>query len=204
MKGKLSIENQPLYTTWKWVIRAYTAKQMVESRWLDFWVFAEDVGEYPGKDYKFHRRDFSKPYGPQNWRWRHKYVSTPEAREKRKLYMRYWKAKRIAKEPDYEADMALKKKFGMSVEDYNKALAGQNGVCAICKGRETSIANQNNKVRRLTVDHCHSTGKIRGLLCSRCNRGLGFFRDNPKNLQNAIKYLEGCLNDTFFRQHLQR
>ena len=60
----------------------------------------------------------------------------------------------------------------------------QNGVCAICGSPEVSDRNSN-----LCVDHDHETGKIRGLLCNKCNRGLGYFLDNPKILKNALKYL---------------
>lgn len=189
MKGVLSLENQPLYNTWKWVIRAFTAKKMVETRWLDFWNFAEDIGQFPGSDYKFHRKDFSLPYGPSNWRWRHKYVSTPESREKRTLYMREWKKRRREIEPDYEHGVSISKQYGISKAEYQTILSKQNGACAICKSGETSICNRSNKIRRLTVDHCHTTGKIRGILCSRCNRALGFFKDDIENLHSAIKYL---------------
>ncbi len=62
----------------------------------------------------------------------------------------------------------------------------QNGECRICNVK----LNKNRYVGDMAVvDHCHTTGKIRGLLCNSCNRGLGYFRDNPKFLSNAISYL---------------
>lgn len=78
----------------------------------------------------------------------------------------------------------LKLKFGLSVEAYEKMFKGQNGCCAICK-------EMNLDGRRLAVDHNHHTGKIRGLLCNRCNRGLGLMRDSIEILHQAADYLEG-------------
>lgn len=189
-RKSVCVEKHELYQTWRWLIRAYTANQMVCERWHDFWNFVEDVKIFPGSDYKFHRHYADKPYGPKNWRWRHRYVSTPETREKRKLYMRKWMEEKRLKEPHYEHDQSLHKQYKIRVKDYNEILERQDGVCAICKGDEKSIAHTSNKIRRLTVDHCHTTGKIRGILCSRCNRGLGFFQDNLTHLKSAIKYLE--------------
>jgi hypothetical protein len=62
-------------------------------------------------------------------------------------------------------------------------LQQQNGLCAICKKTETG------KTSNLCVDHCHKTGKVRGLLCNNCNKGLGLFKDNPEVLLNASAYL---------------
>lgn len=190
-RKSICVEEHELYETWRWIIRAYTANQMVCERWHEFKNFIEDVGEFPGKDFKFHRHYGNKPYGPKNWRWRHRYISTPETREKRKLYMRNWMANKREAEPHYEHNQTLFKQYKIRTEDYNRMLDKQNGVCAICGEREKSIAHTSNKIRRLTVDHCHTTGKIRGILCSRCNRGLGFFKDNADNLKKAIHYLGG-------------
>ncbi len=77
----------------------------------------------------------------------------------------------------------LKSKFGIGLEEYNNLLQKQNGVCAICEDRPG-----NN--RSLAVDHCHSTGAIRGLLCFRCNATLGKFNDDIKLFETAINYLK--------------
>jgi hypothetical protein len=76
------------------------------------------------------------------------------------------------------------RQFGMSLEDYEKLFNEQNGRCAICG--TTKLTGDS---RALSVDHNHTTGKIRGLLCSRCNRGLGYFKDNVMSLLSAIRYL---------------
>lgn len=79
---------------------------------------------------------------------------------------------------------------GISRESVESALQKQNNVCAICGNEETAFDSTNNKIRRLSADHCHVTGVFRGMLCSRCNSGLGLFRDSTTILENAIKYLE--------------
>ncbi len=82
------------------------------------------------------------------------------------------------------------KKFGINFSDYEKMLIVQDNTCKICKNPETTRDPQNNKIRNLSVDHCHETGKIRGLLCTKCNTGIGLFRENIDYLQNAINYLK--------------
>lgn len=67
-------------------------------------------------------------------------------------------------------------------------LSIQGGVCAICKKPERHRSN-GPKVKRLAVDHDHTTGEVRGLLCNNCNRALGLFGDDVTALQAAIDYL---------------
>ena len=67
-------------------------------------------------------------------------------------------------------------------------LEKQNGVCKICGDKETT--SENGVTRRLAVDHCHSTGKVRGLLCGKCNKSLGGFKDSKELLLKVINYLE--------------
>lgn len=76
----------------------------------------------------------------------------------------------------------LMRKFGITPDDYKNMNTKQKGLCKIC-GRK----NESGKI--LAVDHCHITGKVRGLLCSNCNRGIGLLRDDVKLLEKAIKYL---------------
>lgn len=73
-------------------------------------------------------------------------------------------------------------------EQYQTLLAAQYGRCAICNAEETALA-KSGQPRALAVDHDHGTGKIRGLLCSSCNRGIGYFKDDIVLLHNAINYL---------------
>ena len=82
----------------------------------------------------------------------------------------------------YNKRAALKMKFGMTVELYRELLAAQGGVCAICCAADGDIG--------LAVDHCHTSGAVRGLLCRKCNWGIGSFSDNPSRLRAAAAYLE--------------
>lgn len=79
------------------------------------------------------------------------------------------------------------KRFGLTLEGYNTLLATQNGVCAVCHCPETSTRHPNP---RLSVDHDHETGIVRGLLCNNCNRSLGLLQDNIETLRSAVAYLE--------------
>lgn len=73
------------------------------------------------------------------------------------------------------------KKYGLTEADYQLLLEKQGYVCAVCGNKPL--------LRRLAVDHCHKTGNVRGLLCRKCNQGIGHFNDDPKKLKKAIEYL---------------
>lgn len=93
-------------------------------------------------------------------------------------YQREWYQRNKARRREY----FLQRNYGISSITYAKMLEEQNGLCAICQGecvRQT-----------LSVDHNHDTGKVRGLLCDRCNRGLGYFKDDPQLIEAAINYLK--------------
>lgn len=81
---------------------------------------------------------------------------------------------------------SLKQNHNLSSMEYEKMLEAQNNKCLICGTTESKTLLH----PWLCVDHCHQTGKIRGLLCSKCNAGLGYFEDNTEFLQNAIEYLK--------------
>lgn len=78
------------------------------------------------------------------------------------------------------------RRYGLTVDDYDRLLAEQGGACAICGVDRPEIRRKTD--RHFHVDHCHETGVVRGLLCNRCNRGLGMLGDD--NLNKAILYLE--------------
>ena len=80
----------------------------------------------------------------------------------------------------------IQRTYGLSPDDFNKRLLDQDGVCAICQQECTRFG-------RLSVDHDHKTGEVRGLLCNNCNKGLGIFKDEIKRFERAIKYLDGSL-----------
>jgi Recombination endonuclease VII len=110
-------------------------------------------------------------------------------RHKAELYEKYKEWERESKRKDPEAYKAktrrtnLKKAYGITIVEWDRMFAAQNGVCAICHRPETTG-------QRLSVDHNHKTGKVRGLLCHRCNRGMGVMGDDPLILRSAAHYLE--------------
>lgn len=85
--------------------------------------------------------------------------------------------------PEEQRRKSRKYLYGVSQEQYESLLQQQSGVCAICK-LECKCHP------RLSVDHCHASDKIRGLLCHACNLGLGNFKDSPVLLLEALKYLQ--------------
>ncbi len=84
--------------------------------------------------------------------------------------------------PDKVRCISLRKLYGITLADYNAMLARQEGSCAICGGLPA-------EGKRLHVDHCHATNKVRELLCGHCNRLLGCARDVPENADKAAAYL---------------
>lgn len=77
----------------------------------------------------------------------------------------------------------LRSKFNLSIEDYNKLFELQGGKCAICRKHQSELR------KSLSVDHCHNTMKIRGLLCNNCNAGIGLLQDNKEVIEAALWYL---------------
>lgn len=80
----------------------------------------------------------------------------------------------------------LKKKYGLTPEDYQKMITLCGNKCEICRISPEKI----NRQRRLSVDHNHQTGKIRGILCHSCNIIIGLCKENPEILKEIIKYLK--------------
>jgi hypothetical protein len=80
-------------------------------------------------------------------------------------------------------------KYKLDWEEYQAFYETQGGACALCR-RPLAFCKEDTSKEVAHVDHCHSTGKVRGLLCSKCNKGLGHFFDNPTTLRLAAEYLE--------------
>ncbi len=83
-------------------------------------------------------------------------------------------------------DTQLRQRYAITLADYHEKVRKQGGVCAICS---KPPAGGRTSSRSLHVDHCHSTGVIRGLLCSKCNTALGLFDEDKEVVCNALKYL---------------
>lgn len=143
--------------------------------------------------------------------WERERLQDPEYKERRKATSKIWEQANKEKRANYQRDWAsanpekikayaLKyyyanptksatkrekqklRQWGLTIEQYEELLKRQNGVCAICNKACSSG-------RKLAIDHDHKTGRIRGLLCSNCNLGLGKFFDNKELLRKAISYL---------------
>lgn len=149
--------------------------------WLDFWVFLKDVGPQPFKGSRLSRPSFSELYGPTNFQWtmEEQHKLTPE---EKKMMQRERNKRRD------HTQRNLKKYYGINKEQYDSLLEQQNGGCLFC-GATTDISSR-GKPQTLAVDHCHSTGEIRGLLCRNHNAMLGFANDDPVILRKAADYLE--------------
>ena len=80
------------------------------------------------------------------------------------------------------ASYEMNRIYGITLEDYDTMLEVQNGCCAICKTDDVK--------GRFAIDHCHTTGKVRGLLCFDCNTGIGKLKDDPSLLLSAYEYLQ--------------
>jgi predicted ATP-binding protein involved in virulence len=98
------------------------------------------------------------------------------------LWGKSWRNKNKERESNTRYLRTSLSRFGISLDEYNEMYERQNGVCVIC-GK--------NKNRRLCIDHDHTTGKIRGLLCRECNMALGYVQDETTVLKNMIEYLGG-------------
>jgi hypothetical protein len=87
--------------------------------------------------------------------------------------------------PEAEYGFRLKRVYGITLADYQRMLDEQGGVCAVCAEPPADTKGP----WKLHVDHDHATGAVRSLLCTKCNTGLGAFRDRPELLERAIAYL---------------
>lgn len=162
---------------------------------------------YSRPEVKERRREYLRQWQSRNREKMREYRREWEARnpELARATKRKWQHEHWANDPDYRArellrrrrvsvaarqrykeqhggliPFDLKSRYGLSVEDYLAAYKAQEGRCAICK----------IWVARLAVDHDHLTSKVRKLLCSRCNGGIGMLRDDPRLLRAAAEYVE--------------
>ena len=123
-----------------------------------------------------------KPLGDFHVRSRSKDGLTAQCKQCRIDLVIAFRQKHPEKQAKYSRTSNLRKNFGLTHAEYEALHDKQNGVCAICEGLCSTG-------RRLAVDHNHMTGEIRGLLCSRCNRGIGLFKEQAKYLLKAAEYV---------------
>lgn len=129
---------------------------------------------YKNPEYGKARRKELRLQNLEYWRQYHKdyasvYEKNPEVILKRRL-------------------AAVKKYYNLGAEEYLQMILDQNNVCAICHKAETAKTSKGD-TRPLAVDHCHKTGKVRSLLCAKCNGMLGMVDDSEDHLNAAIDYL---------------
>jgi hypothetical protein len=140
------------------------------------------------KEYNEFSKDKSKKDG---YRYLCKICVSILSKEQRKIYYKtnkekykdyYIKNKHefLKKYRKNSRKLRLPKKYNITIDEYELLYNNQNGCCKIC----------GLKLEILCIDHNHTTGRVRGLLCGKCNSGIGFFNDNPDLLKNAAKYLK--------------
>ena len=134
----------------------------------------------------------------QKRHWANYKKNNPDWRKRRATYQKKYKEENLdiirlkdklkAREPERKAAILNARRlrvYGVSANDYDKMFKEQNGVCFICN------KPQRKKVHKhLFVDHCHTTNKIRALLCNNCNTGIGMFEESIQTMKDAIAYLE--------------
>jgi hypothetical protein len=110
-------------------------------------------------------------------------------REKISAQMKQWRLNRTPEQKELERHKkriaAYKRRYGITLEQYEAMMQKQNEVCAICQ-----VPGATGSYGMLDVDHCHKTGKVRGLLCIKCNHAIGVLGDDVEGLMRAIKYLK--------------
>lgn len=108
---------------------------------------------------------------------------TEAQKESRRKATREWKLRNPELYIQRSRDKEYRRKYGISLEQYDELLKAQQGVCAICA---TSCDTGMN----LAVDHCHDTNKIRGLLCKNCNTAIGLLKEDLETMTKALEYVK--------------
>lgn len=171
-----SREAHPMYGIWTYHRRV---KPGLVPEWHnDFWGFVRAVGDKP-QGFTLRRKDQKQPLGPENWRWQESISNANPAK-----YQQQWRKRN----PEKAKDHNLRRSYGLTLDAYNAMGEAQQWRCAICKEHE-STKDKDGGPRAMPVDHDHQTGKVRALLCTQCNRGLGLFRDKIDLLKAAAEYL---------------
>ena len=165
-----------LRVCWKNLRKRYPG-QFPEA-WMKFPNFLADVGDKPVPRASIRRRDEALPFSRDNVIWLPAVPSplpgNPSAGQK----------------STYNRERHLLRKYAITSVEYDRLLKAQGGVCAICKLPPEIAHKGNTRSCLLGVDHCHTTGRVRSLLCVRCNNMIGSAKESPDLLRAAIAYLE--------------
>jgi len=175
----------PMYITW---MSAKRGKSLCDAWRDDFNLFLQEIAPVPEGNFRLFRKDVSQPYSKENVYWRQMAVDkAPDETS----YEYHKRKQREKKKPELSSRRrAIKRIYGLTLEQYDEMLKTQGGGCAICGNPETRINGKTGKVKNLSVDHCHTTRNVRGILCGACNVGLGKFNDSPELMMRAIEYLQ--------------
>lgn len=167
-------EKHPLYRYWMDTRRRETLN-ICDSWKTDFWSFVSDIKERPSKNHYIRAVDLSAILGPDNWQWvegltdANRLILSRQRREK-----------------------SDRNRAKVSTEERVRLMEAANHQCQIC-GKKEDIAicpttGQKMKMN-LSVDHCHQTGRLRGILCRNCNSAIGLMKDDIKLFEKAVEYL---------------
>lgn len=157
-----------LYSTWYW-LHNQQKRHQVEPDWADFETFISDIGERPSEKHRLRKFNSDLGYIRGNVGWNLMFKEQEN---------NSWNHRNKDKFREYK----LKYRYNITLEQYNQMLQTQNSKCLIC-GKDQTIDEC------LVVDHCHTTGKVRGLLCNNCNLLISFSNDKVDILQKAQDYL---------------
>ena len=131
-----------------------------------------------GKDGKIFRKNSCRACVNERTRLRYHTLSEEEKKARRES--------NPCNTPEWRQQYRLKERFGLTTEEYRGMITIQNNRCATC-------GTEFDEQTKPQVDHCHNTGKVRGLLCRPCNTSLGLLKENPDTLKNLITYLNDNL-----------
>jgi Recombination endonuclease VII len=139
------------------------------------------------------RWEQKNPEAKKEIKKRYRETHREELREKGRIYAKKNRKRQSAyrrelrKDPIYRKNEKLKDKYGITLEDYNNMVDSQLNKCLICKNE---FSESGNNFSGPCIDHSHMTGKIRGLLCRRCNAGIGGFDDDCRLLEISLSWLD--------------
>lgn len=126
---------------------------------------------------------FNTPEKKREWQRK------PHVRAYMKRYSKGYRARHQGRLTQQTKEWNALRRYGITYEEAEAMIEGQGGMCALCRQRSVSLDLRKRGKWSAAIDHCHDTGKVRGVICRCCNVGLGMFGDTVEGLQRAIDYL---------------
>ena len=122
----------------------------------------------------------------KNAKYQNEYHKEYRKKNREKLDARniQWRKENYQQDKDTMFEARLRRRYNLTLKEYNNLIAEQNNCCKVC-GKHGS----DNKTGKLYIDHCHTTNKVRGLLCMECNTALGLLKDDTKRIESLLSYL---------------